>query len=265
MANLKNTRINDTGYLGVPAGTTAQRPGSPGVGEFRYNTTESYYEVYNGTEWTQVGSQPLGTEANPATSGYQIAQQVPGATSGYYWIKSSSMPNALEMYVDMDFDGGGYDFYPIQGGTSTSFYNGTHSGTALGLDLVYPRSTGHWQAMSRFVRVTLGFTGSNYSRFFATPGAIYRLGGGGNYTGSIMRDPNAYGSGAPDWRVKDGGKWWLRNSTYSEPNGNYTLGSFLYFWSSDFRENYTGGDLLFDDASTRSTGSYYLVSTNGKP
>ena len=47
-----------TGYFDLPAGTTAQRPGSPATGMIRYNTTESQYEVYNGSTWkyfAQVG------------------------------------------------------------------------------------------------------------------------------------------------------------------------------------------------------------------
>jgi hypothetical protein len=51
MATLKNTTINDTGFLRLPVGTTAQRPASPTVGEIRYNTTIGGVEVYNGTGW----------------------------------------------------------------------------------------------------------------------------------------------------------------------------------------------------------------------
>jgi hypothetical protein len=40
-----------TGYFDLPAGTTAQRPSSPVAGMVRYNTTESQYEVYIGSEW----------------------------------------------------------------------------------------------------------------------------------------------------------------------------------------------------------------------
>jgi hypothetical protein len=42
---------SSTGYFDLPAGTTAQRPGSPVVGMIRYNTTESKYEAYSGTQW----------------------------------------------------------------------------------------------------------------------------------------------------------------------------------------------------------------------
>jgi hypothetical protein len=55
MATLKNTTINDTGYLQVPVGTTAQRPASPSTGMWRFNTTLGYLEVYNGSSWVRFG------------------------------------------------------------------------------------------------------------------------------------------------------------------------------------------------------------------
>jgi len=47
MANLKNTTINDTGFLQLPSGTTAQRPGSAATGQMRYNTTTNLVEWYD--------------------------------------------------------------------------------------------------------------------------------------------------------------------------------------------------------------------------
>lgn len=232
-----------------------------------YNRTLSAGEILTNFKATAgryistIGSHP----SYPAPSGYYLAQNYPTFGSGYYWIQSSAMPNPLLMYVDMSQEGGGYDFYPIEGGTSFSLYSDTHSGTALGLDYVYPRSKNHWLAMSNFVKNTLGYTGANYTRFFANVGKVYRTGGVGNYTSYPMRNPNYYGTGAPDWRVPDGGRWWLRDTAYSEPNGNYTLGGFLYFWQLHMLENYDLRDLLFDDAAAQPTGGYYLVSTNAKP
>ena len=40
MATLKNTTIDDTGYMGLPSGTTAQRPVSPVAG--MANTASSF-------------------------------------------------------------------------------------------------------------------------------------------------------------------------------------------------------------------------------
>jgi hypothetical protein len=55
MSTLKNTIFNDTGYLGLPAGTTAQRPAGPVAGMLRFNTTLGYAEVYTGTQWVKFG------------------------------------------------------------------------------------------------------------------------------------------------------------------------------------------------------------------
>jgi len=45
-----------TGYFDLPAGTTAQRPGSPAVGMIRYNTTLARYEGYTATGWEVIYS-----------------------------------------------------------------------------------------------------------------------------------------------------------------------------------------------------------------
>jgi hypothetical protein len=55
MATLKNTTINDTSYIIVPVGTTAQRPSSPTVGYVRYNTDLGYLEMYSaGNNWIKL-------------------------------------------------------------------------------------------------------------------------------------------------------------------------------------------------------------------
>ena len=209
----------------------------------------------------------IGTHStNPAPSGYYIAQNYPSSPSGYYWIKSSSMPNALYMYVDMSEEGGGYDFYPITGGTSVTDITATHSGTALGLGLVMPRSKYHWRAMRNYVTNVVG--SSDYT-YFSNVAGIYRSATtvGGNYTGYIMRSPTYYGSGAPDWRVLDGGRWWMRDTVYSEPNGDYTVNGFLgnLDRGSFSSGTYSLGDLVFNDGGSYATGTSYLVSTNSKP
>lgn len=47
--------VNSTGRLRVPVGTTAQRPGTPAKGDFRYNDTDSKFEGYNGAAWGAIG------------------------------------------------------------------------------------------------------------------------------------------------------------------------------------------------------------------
>lgn len=260
---------NGTGAVRVPVGTTAQRPAAL-TGLLRYNTDKVSLEFYQGgslATWTPIGIKDGSSISAAAPSGYYIAQNFPTFTSGYYWIQSATMPTPVRMYVDMSQEGGGYDFYAITGGISVNSYNATHSGTALGLDIVYPRSKQHWIAMRNFVSNVLGSGDLTY--FSCVPG-VYRIGNtvGTNYTGYIMRNPTSYGSGAPDWKVKDGGRWWLRDTTYSEPNGDYTDGTWLGdMGRGGFTTGYAGTDLLFNDGAsgTYATGSSYLVSTNAKP
>ena len=45
---------NYTGAMRLPVGTTAQRPGSPGAGDFRYNSTTSKVEFHNGSSFVNV-------------------------------------------------------------------------------------------------------------------------------------------------------------------------------------------------------------------
>lgn len=51
MANLQNITLDDTGFIRLPQGTTAQRPASPATGMVRFNTTTNSTEYYNGLVW----------------------------------------------------------------------------------------------------------------------------------------------------------------------------------------------------------------------
>jgi hypothetical protein len=43
----------NTGSLGLPSGTTAERPSNPQGGYLRWNTDNSAIEAYDGTEWVE--------------------------------------------------------------------------------------------------------------------------------------------------------------------------------------------------------------------
>ena len=49
-----------TGYLDLPAGTTAQRPGTPAAGQMRWNTSNSEFEFYDGSAWRGVDNSTAG-------------------------------------------------------------------------------------------------------------------------------------------------------------------------------------------------------------
>ena len=231
------------------------------------NNISSYtYRMLNGSTVLTTTIQGT-TPSNPATSGYAIYSANPWLPNGYYWIKSASMPNALQMFVDIK--NGGYDFYQIGGGTSVNFITSEHSGTDAGLELLIPRSQDNWKAIYSYFYTTLG---TNYNTWYnALP--IYKTTSGGSYTSYAMFDQRfaniSYTSGSyngvPDWRCKDGGLWYIRDIPFGGPSGDYTANALLALVSEVSNPEYltSYGAPGFNDAdATPSTGTNYLVSTN---
>lgn len=62
-----NLTFSGTGGITLPAGTTAERPGSPADGVFRFNTTTDVMEYYDGAVWQTLGNAPGVTSISPTT------------------------------------------------------------------------------------------------------------------------------------------------------------------------------------------------------
>jgi hypothetical protein len=69
MANLQSTVISSTDVIGLPSGTTAQRPATPSAGMIRYNTNLEYVELYNGASWENINQTTFKNKINSATGG----------------------------------------------------------------------------------------------------------------------------------------------------------------------------------------------------
>jgi hypothetical protein len=179
----------------------------------------------------------------PAYSCLEILNNGYSNGDGNYWIQPAS--TVIEVTCDMGTEGGGYTYYPVSGGISTNRYTDNNTCKNLGMDIVYPRSKDHWQSMiNRF--------GTSYFPFI--PG-VYKSSSGGNYTGCAMNS-----SGCSGWRVGDGGRWFLRSSAYSEPNGDYEANCWL-----GTRDVGNPNDITFNDGNCQYGGSSYICSTNDKP
>ena len=71
------TKTSNTGSAVLPAGTTAQRDGSPSAGYLRWNSDDTSAEVYDGSAWTAVGGgnttdEGLYEMANTISANYTI-------------------------------------------------------------------------------------------------------------------------------------------------------------------------------------------------
>lgn len=84
--------FSGTGQVKLPAGTTAQRSGSPATGMLRYNTSLSSFEGYDGTAWGGIGGAQAGgaivTNKSVASVSYTIASGENGMSVGPVTINS---------------------------------------------------------------------------------------------------------------------------------------------------------------------------------
>ena len=63
-----DSAFTSTGAVTVSKGTTAERPGSPVSGMFRFNTTTAEFEGYNGTAFASVGGAALVNDTSTASN-----------------------------------------------------------------------------------------------------------------------------------------------------------------------------------------------------
>ena len=113
--------IDVNGAVKMPDGTTAQRPGSPSAGMFRYNTTDGQFEGYT-TEWGAIaggGSGGTSTITNQAFSGN-------GTTTAFTLNAAVADESNTQVYIN---------------GVYQSKLNYTTSGTTLTFSTAPPTGT----------------------------------------------------------------------------------------------------------------------------
>ena len=90
-------KLTSTDAVIINAGTTAQRPVPAATGMFRFNTTGTQFEGYNGSAWTGVGG-ASGGAANPfvyenditVSADYTLTTNKNGITAGPISINSGN-------------------------------------------------------------------------------------------------------------------------------------------------------------------------------
>jgi len=230
MAILKNTTVDDTGFIKLPAGTTAQRPSSPQNGMIRFNTTLNYVEYYQGStsSWVRLVEKPKALGGEISIIGGYFVHIFKG--SGQFIVKDPTLTG-----VDVLLVGGG--------GSGGSWYGG--GGGAGGLVFkvnwpvspkVYPVIVGSGGVAPR-AGAALNQGNDGGSSMFA---GLEALGGGGGGAGvSTISRPG--GSGGSSSGTASGGSSGAGGLALqpSHPSGGF--GNVGSTWSSPITANGGGG------------------------
>jgi cysteine-rich repeat protein len=156
------------------------------------------------------------------------------APSGRYSLVTPTGAS-VTAYCDMDTGSGGYMSVACDalstgsssaafGGrcTTTCYSTSTDSCTAVGLQMVVPRTRAHMAAL---------ITRYDMAYFSAVPGVSLSVNargswpaGYGPYTTCAM---NSDGGTCAQWQALDGRDWWIRGSGHYEPNGDYSANGWL--------------------------------------
>lgn len=109
-------KTSATGSAYLPAGTTAQRPGTPAAGYIRYNSTTGKFEGY-GSAWGNIGGGAAIGDTPPANPGAGDLwwNSADGRMYVYYTDANSSQ------WVDLSAGGAG-QYLPLTGGTVTGAF-----------------------------------------------------------------------------------------------------------------------------------------------
>ena len=117
---IDNIQLDGTESLGIPSGTTAERPSVPAAGMFRYNTTDGKFEGYT-TEWGEIGGGELSNIYIDTFTG-------DGTTVAFTASQSISTENNTQIYIDGVYQAkANYS----TSGTTVTFSTAPPNGTAI--------------------------------------------------------------------------------------------------------------------------------------
>lgn len=151
------------------------------------------------------------SENNPAKSGYDILKNNKSVPSGMYWIKTSIMPSAQLMYVDMVTAGGGWTLI-VCSETQGSAWNTT---TVLSMNSTTPSITSNYSILNLADSLKTNFNGKlNYridAEAFGTWGGIWEADFANTFTATSMS--NAIATNIVKWNT-----WNINTSTTGTNN-----------------------------------------------
>jgi hypothetical protein len=179
MATLKETTVDDTGFIRLPQGTTGERPGTPTLGMTRFNTSLSQLEYWDGYNWLSFnetsGYITAATGGTITTSGNF---KIHTFTSSGTFTPTTVIGNPSIEYLIVAGGGGGH--YSVGGGGGAGGFTTGFSTITQGTEYTVTVGAGG-------NRGTSGATGSQNlvgsNSQIGTINSAYGGGGGGSAAG----------------------------------------------------------------------------------
>lgn len=278
MATIKNTNVDDTGFVKLPAGTTAQRPTGES-GQLRLNTTTNKTELYNGEANTWSGAGNQGVIATGGDSVYDINSQ---GTNYRVHVFTSNGTLTVSRRGEVEYlmiGGGGAgsgNYYDDGGGGGAGgLIQGSTSLSATGYSIQIGNG-GNWSggaggSTTAFSLTALGGGGGGGHR---GPGGSGGSGGGGtgyygnnipgrSYAGGAATQPGSASGGLGNPGGGYTGNEYGTTVVYPQSSGGGGAGGPGYrpLTSGNNGENGTGGDGIVSSIS--GTPYYYAAGGGG--
>ena len=207
MAQLRNTTINDTGFIQLPSGNTSQRPANSS-GQFRFNSETNKIENYNSDLNDWVGTPIPGIVAVGGDSVYDL--DIEGTIYRVHVFTSTgnstfnvSKGGEVEYLIVAGGGGGGSKSLGTSGGTAAGAGGGA-GGMITGTTTVTPQSY--------TITVGAGGTGGGPTANGGT-GGVNGTNGGNSVALGITATGGGYGRGNGNGQGGSGGSGGGSNGT----------------------------------------------------
>lgn len=130
---------SSTSHEALAKGTTAQRPGSPASGNFRFNTDTGFAEFYDGSNWVSVLSSLSGAQLQYGAAVNLTIAEANATNAVTFTIKTlagntpSSSDPVLLAFRNSTLATGNYVYRTITGALTFTISSGSTLGTVSGL------------------------------------------------------------------------------------------------------------------------------------
>lgn len=190
----------------------------------------------------------------------ELLTDQPGTRTGVHTINTGAGGD-LQVWCDMQLDGGGYTFYKFEQPSAANARQAEATCASKGMQLFIPRSEEHLRK-AYGVATSANYGPSGNANYMRILGVYPNRGRTSGFNGSTcLNTPLRSGNPACDWSASDNGPFYIHNdSNRTEPNGDCsTDASMTYEWTGAARLGY-----MNDIPSPGYTSTQFMCDTADK-